>query len=96
MNINIKIDKIVMLHALCGCETWAGSLREEHSLGMFKNRVMRKMSGLKREQVTGNLHNEDHHDLYCPANIDDCHENDSMNGACGTCGGRREICTGFW
>jgi hypothetical protein len=49
MNIDIKIYKIVILHALYGCETWSGLLREEHILGMFKNRVMRKMFGLKRE-----------------------------------------------
>jgi hypothetical protein len=49
MNINVKIYKIVILHALYGCETWSGSLREEHRLGMFKNRLMRKMFGLKRE-----------------------------------------------
>jgi len=49
MNINIKIYKIVILHSVYGCETLSGSLREEHSLGMFKNRVMRKMFGLKRE-----------------------------------------------
>jgi hypothetical protein len=49
ININYKIYKIVILHALYGCETRSGSLREDHRLAVFKNRVMRKLFGLKRE-----------------------------------------------
>jgi hypothetical protein len=38
---------------LYGFETWLLTLREEHRLRMFENRVLRRISGLKREDVTG-------------------------------------------
>jgi hypothetical protein len=52
---------------LYGCETWSLTLREEHRLGGFENRVLRRIFGLKRDEVTGEwrkLHNEELHDLY--------------------------------
>ena len=51
-----------------GCETWCLALREEHRLRVFENRVLRKIFGPKRDEVTGewrNLHNEELNDLYC-------------------------------
>jgi hypothetical protein len=33
---------------LCGCETWSLTLREEHTLGVLENRVLRRIFGLKR------------------------------------------------
>jgi hypothetical protein len=47
-------------------------LREEHRLGVFENRVLRMISGPKRDQVTGEwrkLHNEELHDLYSSPSI---------------------------
>jgi hypothetical protein len=47
---------------LDGCETWSLTLREEHRL-----RVLRRISGPKRDEVTGGwrkLHNEELHNLY--------------------------------
>jgi hypothetical protein len=41
------------------------TLRSEHKVRMFKNRMLRKIFGSKREEVTGDwrkLHNEDHCD----------------------------------
>jgi hypothetical protein len=38
---------------LYGCETWSLTLREEHRLGMFENRVLRRIFGPKRDEVTG-------------------------------------------
>jgi len=35
---------------LYGCETWSLTLREEHRLRVFENRVLRGISG-KREEV---------------------------------------------
>jgi hypothetical protein len=35
-----------------GCETWFLTLREEHTLKVFENRVLRKISGPKRDEVT--------------------------------------------
>jgi hypothetical protein len=43
------------------------TLREEHRLGVFENRVLRRIFGPKRDEVTGDwrkLHNEELHDLY--------------------------------
>jgi hypothetical protein len=51
---------------LYGCETWALTLREEHRLRVFENRVLRRIFGPKREEVTGGwrkLHNEELHNL---------------------------------
>jgi hypothetical protein len=47
-------------------------LREEHRLRKFENRVLRKIFGDKRFEVTGEwrrLHNEEINDVYCSPNI---------------------------
>jgi len=47
-------------------------LREEHRLRMFENRVLRRIFGPKRDEVTGEWrkpHNEELNDLYCSPNI---------------------------
>jgi hypothetical protein len=47
-------------------------LREEHRLRVFENRVLRRIFGPRRDQVTGDwrkLHNEELHNLYCSPNI---------------------------
>jgi hypothetical protein len=52
---------------LYGCETWSLTLREGHRLRVFENRVLRRIFGLKRDEVTGGwrkLHNEELHGLY--------------------------------
>jgi hypothetical protein len=52
---------------LYGCETWSSTLREEHRLRVFENRVLRRIFGPKRDDVTGDwrkLHNEELHNLY--------------------------------
>jgi hypothetical protein len=57
---------------LYGCETWSLTLREEHGLRVFENRVLRKIFGVKRDEVTGEwrrLHNEELNDLYSSPNI---------------------------
>jgi hypothetical protein len=49
------------------CETWSLTLREEHRLRVFENRVLRRIFGPKRDEVTGEwrkLHNEELRDLY--------------------------------
>jgi hypothetical protein len=33
-----------------GCETWSLTLREEHRLRVFENRVLRRIFGPKREE----------------------------------------------
>jgi hypothetical protein len=57
---------------LYGCETWSVTLREEHRLRVFENRALRRIFGLKRDDVTGQwrrLHNEGLYDLYASPNI---------------------------
>jgi hypothetical protein len=57
---------------LYGCETWSLTLREEYRLRVFENRVLRRMFGPKRDEVTGDwrkLHNEELRDLYSSPSI---------------------------
>jgi hypothetical protein len=72
-NIKVKIYKTIILPVvLYGCETWPLTLREEHRLRVFENRVLRRIFGPKRDEVTGEwrkLHNEELHILYSSQNI---------------------------
>ena len=57
---------------LRGCETWSVALREKHRMRVFDNRVLRKILGPKRDEVTREwrrLHNEEINDLYCLPNV---------------------------
>jgi hypothetical protein len=71
-NTKIKIYRNIILPvALYGCETWSLTLREEYRLRVFENRVLRRIFGPKRDEVTGELrrlHNEELNDLYSSAN----------------------------
>jgi hypothetical protein len=72
-NIKIKIYKTIILFVvLYGCDTWSLTLREEHRLRVFENRVLRRIFGPKRDEVTGDwrkLHNEQLRNLYSSPNI---------------------------
>ena len=55
-----------------GCETWSLTRKEERRLRLFENRVLRRKSGPKRDEVTGEwrkLHIEELNNLYCSPNI---------------------------
>jgi len=53
-NLKIKIYRIIILPvALYGCETWPLTLREEHRLRVFENRMLMRIYGPKRTEVTG-------------------------------------------
>jgi len=50
----IKIYRTIILPiVLCGCETWSLTLREEHRLRVFENKVLRRIFGPKRDEVRG-------------------------------------------
>jgi hypothetical protein len=57
---------------LYGCETWSLTLREEQRRRLFENRVLRRIFGPKRDEVTGEwkkFHIEELHILYSSPNI---------------------------
>jgi hypothetical protein len=62
-----KVGLIILPVVLYWCETWSLTLREEHRLRVFENRVLRRIFGPKRDEVTAEwrkLHNKELHDLY--------------------------------
>jgi len=44
---------IILPAVLYGCETWSLTLREERRLRVFENRVLRRIFGSKRGEITG-------------------------------------------
>jgi hypothetical protein len=67
-NAKIRVYRsIILLVVLYGCGTWSVTLRDEKRLRVFENRVLRRIFGSKRDEVTGawrRLHNEELNDLY--------------------------------
>ena len=67
-NLKIKINRTIILPVvLYGCETWSLTLREESRLRVFENSVLRRIYGLRRDDVTrerSKLHNEELNNLY--------------------------------
>jgi hypothetical protein len=72
-NVKVKIyETIILPVVLYGCETWSLSLREENRLRVFENRVLKRIFGPKRDEVTGEwrkLHNAQLHNLYSSPDI---------------------------
>jgi hypothetical protein len=63
---------IILPVVFYGCATWSLTLREERRMKVFENRVLRKVFGPKRDEVTGEwrrMHNEKLNDLYSLPNI---------------------------
>jgi hypothetical protein len=53
-NVKVKIYKTIILPVvLYRCETWSLTLREEHRLRVFENRVLRRIFGPKRDENGG-------------------------------------------
>jgi hypothetical protein len=71
-NLKIKIYKTVILPVvLYGCDTWSLTLREEHRLRVFENRMLRRIFGPKWEEDGSwrKLHNDELQSLYSSPNI---------------------------
>jgi hypothetical protein len=68
--MSIKINRIVIVIVLVdlrGCETWSAKLREQCRLRVFEFRVLRRVFGPKRDEVTEEwrrLQNKELHALY--------------------------------
>ena len=63
---------IILPIALYDCVTWSLTLREEHRLMVFENKVLRKIFGATRDKIIGEwrkLHNTELHALYSSPNI---------------------------
>jgi hypothetical protein len=64
-NVKIRTYKTIYFPvALYGCETWSLSLRKKHRLRVFENRMLQRIFGPKRDEMTGGwrkLHIEELH-----------------------------------
>ena len=59
-NLKIKIYRNILPVVLYDCETWSLTLREERRLRVFENKVLRRIFGPRRDEVTRDwrrLHN---------------------------------------
>jgi hypothetical protein len=69
----LKYTKLlILLVVLCGCETLSLTLREEHSLRVSENRVLRRIFGPGREEAAEcwrRLHNKEPRKLYASPSI---------------------------
>jgi hypothetical protein len=72
-NVKVAIYRTIILPAvLYGCETWSVTLREQHRLRVFENRVLRRIFGPKRDEVTRDwrkLHSGELYNLYSSPDI---------------------------
>jgi hypothetical protein len=72
-NVKVKIHKTIILPVvLYGSETWCLTLREENRLRVFEKRVLKRIFGPKRDELTGEwrkLHSEELRILYSSPNI---------------------------
>jgi hypothetical protein len=90
---------VILTVVLYGCETWSLTLREKQRLGVFENRVLRRIFGPKREEDGSwrKLHNDELHSLYTSLNIVRVIKSRRMKWAGHVARmGKGEVFTGFW
>jgi hypothetical protein len=97
--LKIKIYRTVILPiVLYRCETWSLTLREEHRLRVFENRLLRRVCGPKRNDNGSwtKLHTDELQSLYSSLNIVRVIKSRRMRwaGYVARIGG--EVFTGFW
>jgi hypothetical protein len=84
---------VILPVILYGCETWSLTLGEDHRLRVCENRLLRRLFGPQRDEVTGEwrrLNNEELNDLYYTKYyLGDQIKKKEMGGACSTYGERR-------
>jgi hypothetical protein len=100
-NVKVKIyESIILPVVLYGCETWSLTFREEHRSRVFESKVLRRILGSKRGEVTGgrrNLQNEELHNLYSSPSIIRMFKSRRMRRAGHVAGvGRRGMHMGCW
>jgi hypothetical protein len=81
-----------------GCETWSLTLREEHRLRGFENRVLRIFGPKEKEDESRRkLHNDELHSLYSSPNVVRVIKSRRMRwaGTCGTHRGGERCLQGF-
>jgi len=67
-SLAISFLNIILAVVLYGCVTWSLTLRKEHRLRLFENRVLRRIFGPNRIEVAWErrkLHSEELNDVYC-------------------------------
>jgi hypothetical protein len=65
-------SRFINFVVLYGCETWSLTVREEHRLRIFENRMLKRIFGPKRNEIIGGwrkLLSEEHHELYSLPNV---------------------------
>ena len=71
--VQIKVHRTIILPVVfSGCESWSLTLRVERRLSGFENRVLSRIFGPKRDEVTGEwrrLHNKELYALHSTPNI---------------------------
>jgi hypothetical protein len=100
-NAKTEIYKTIILPGfLYGSETWSVTLRQEHRPRVFENRVLRRIFGPKRDEVTGEwrkLRSGELHNLYSSPDVIRQIKSRRMRWAGHVARmDRGEKCTGFW
>ena len=100
--IRIKTNRTIILPVVFyGCETWSLTLREERRLKVFENRVLRRIFGPERGEVTGEW-SKPHNELLSDLSVlltkhysDDQIEKKEMGGASSRYGEEAGCTQGF-